>query len=126
MWSTNACLCAVLFLQLQGPVVEASFWDTIPVVSQVKSAVQAIAGDKEAARQTQINFVNQMPVVSQIKSAVEMATGDEEAARQTQMHFLKNAETLVDGTPVVGHIKGGHTYARGRQGTRAGCHPGCD
>lgn len=106
MWSTGACLCVVLLLQ-QGPAVDTSFWDTIPVVSQVKSAVQAIAGDSEAARQTQINFANQMPVVSQIKSAVEAATGDEEAARRTQIHFLKNAETLVDGTPVVGHIKGG-------------------
>jgi len=86
---------------------DASFWDTIPVVSQLKSAVQAIAGDSEAARQTQINFANQMPVVSQIKSAVQAATGDKQGARDTQMHFLKNAETMVDGTPVVGHIKGG-------------------
>ncbi|KAE9542533.1 hypothetical protein AGLY_002444 [Aphis glycines] len=105
-WSTRARLSTVLLL-LVSSAADASFWDTIPVVSQLKSAVQAISGNSEAARQTQINFANQMPVVSQIKSAVEAATGDQQAARSTQMHFLKNAETLVDGTPVVGHIKGG-------------------
>lgn len=98
-WSTRTCMSAVLLL-LVSSSTNASFWDTIPVVSQLKSAVQAISGDSEVARQTQINFANQMPVVSQIKSDVE-------AARRTQMRFLKNAETLVDGTPVVGHIKGG-------------------
>lgn len=107
-WATGACLrCAMVVVLLGASAANASFWDTFPVISQIKSAVQAIGGDSEAARQTQINFANQMPVVSQIKSAVEAATGDDEAARRTQMHFLKNAETLVDGTPVVGHIKGG-------------------
>src|SRR4051812_31348049 len=76
--------------------------DSVPVVSQLKSAVQAIGGDLEGAERTQQNFVkvlDRMPVASQIKSAVQAIAGDEEGARRTQ-------ETFLNSTPVVGHIKG--------------------
>jgi len=32
--------------------------------------------------------------------------GKNEEARKIQMEFLKNAETVVDGLPGVGHLKG--------------------
>ncbi len=46
--------------------------------------------------------------------------GEEEEARKIQKEFLKNAETIVDGTPGVGHLKGAiHVLAgdeeRGKQ-----------
>ena len=40
-------------------------------------------------------------------------SGDTEAARQTQIAFAKNVESLVDKTPVVGHVKGGIHLALG-------------
>lgn len=66
----------------------ASFWDGLPIVSQMKSAVQAIGGDLDGARQTQENFAKQMPVISQVTSAVQAATGDLDGARKTQEQFL--------------------------------------
>ena len=40
--------------------------NSIPVVSQVKSGVQLLAGDTEGAGQTQKDFLQQCPVVSQV------------------------------------------------------------
>lgn len=105
----------VALLTICGPrYVTTSFWDGIPIISQVKSAVQAISGDTEGAKKTQENFVNQAPVISQIKSAVESASGDNEAAKKTQEQFLHEfIEPVADNTPVVGHIKGGIHIAAG-------------
>lgn len=50
--------------------------DSIPVISQVKSAVQAIAGDTAGAKKTQENFLNGCPVVSQVKSLVQVIGHD--------------------------------------------------
>ena len=41
--------------------------DSIPVVSQTKSIVQAISGDTEGAARTQENFLKRCPVVSQVR-----------------------------------------------------------
>lgn len=91
-----------------------SFWDSLPVISQIKSAVQAIGGDSEGARRTQENFLNQMPVLSQLKSAVQAASGDNEGARKTQEQFLHEyIEPIADNTPVIGHVKGGIHIAVG-------------
>ena len=87
--------------------------DSIPVVSQTKSLVQAIAGDEEGARRTQENFSRQCPIVSQARSLVEVSMGDEEAARETQRQFGQGMVDLVDRTPGIGHIKGGIQYACG-------------
>lgn len=102
-------------IAFNGPnVVEASFWDSLPIISQVKSLVQVIVGDVDGARQTQDNFLNQAPVVSQVKSAIEAIGGDDEAARRTQRRFLHGyLEPIADNTPVVGHIKGGIHMAVG-------------
>ena len=40
--------------------------DSIPVVSQVKSLVQVIAGDEEAAKRTQENFIRTGIIASQV------------------------------------------------------------
>lgn len=108
----NLSICIPFFITsliiINGPPnVDASFWDGMPIISQFKSAFQAICGDTEGAKKTQENFVDQAPVVSQVKSAVESAMGNNEAARKTQENFLYNTlEPMADNTPVVGHIKG--------------------
>lgn len=94
--------------------------NAVPVVSQVKSAVQAIGGDSEGARKTQEEFSKQCPVVSQARSAVE-ATYDTEAARRTQLEFVDNLEGVADATPIVGHVKGAVHYALGDTEKGDGC-----
>ena len=42
--------------------------DSIPVVSQVKSLVQVIAGDQEAAKKTQENFIRTGIIASQVST----------------------------------------------------------
>lgn len=93
-----------------------SFWDGIIGISQLKSLVQVIGGDAEGARKTQENFLNQAPMISQYKSLYHAIAGDNEAARKTQEIFLHNTiEAAADGTPIVGHIKGGVHIALGDQ-----------
>jgi hypothetical protein len=58
------------------------------IVSQVKSAVQVIAGDTKEARETQENFSHGCSVVSQVRSAVEAIGGNAEAALKTQKYFV--------------------------------------
>ncbi|BES99897.1 Hypothetical protein NTJ_12716 [Nesidiocoris tenuis] len=96
----------VFLLCLASPMCRASIFDMIPVVSQMKSLVQVIAGDAEGARQTQENFADFMPVVSQVKSLVHAAADDEDAARRTQQRFLNNMESIADSTPLIGQVKG--------------------
>ena len=69
--------------------------DSIPIVSQLKSLIQAICGDVDGARQTQENFSRQALVISQIRSAVEAILGDQEAARRTQIEFLNSILTII-------------------------------
>ena len=88
---------------------ESNMVDYIPIVSQVKSAVQAICGDKEGARKTQHKFTKSFPVISQIRGLVELALGDEEAAINT----FKDGGAFIDGIPLVGHVKGVVHYACG-------------
>ena len=87
--------------------------DSMPVMSQTKSAVQAIAGDTEGARRTQENFLRGCPIISQGTSAVQAIAGDTDGARKTQEYFASNLSQLVDSVPLVGHIKGGIHYAVG-------------
>ena len=85
----------------------------MPVVSQVKSGVQAIAGDTKGARETQENFLDTCPVISQGKSFIHWCAGDNEAAKETQLKFVKGVSDFADGVPVVGHVKGGIHYTCG-------------
>ena len=83
--------------------------DYIPFVSQVKSAIQAIAGDTEGARTTQHNFTRSFPVISQARAGVEVLMGREEDAEET----LRQGVAFVDAIPVVGHAKGTIHYICG-------------
>jgi len=93
--------------------ISCSIWDSIPIVSQVKSAVQAIGGDSEGARQTQENFSRGFPLVAPVRAIVEHASGKHEEAKKTWSYLGKNYEGMVDTIPLVGHIKGGIHYATG-------------
>lgn len=86
-----------------------SWFNRIPILSQIKSAVQAISGDTEGARQTQEEFSKQTPIVSQIRSAIEAISGNPEAARRTQEEFLH--KTLYN-TPIISQgISAGYAIA---------------
>ena len=63
--------------------------DWVPIVSQVKSLTQALAGDAPAARLTQERFSMQCPIVSQCRSLAESLMGDNAAARRTQLEQLR-------------------------------------
>ncbi|XP_064394807.1 uncharacterized protein LOC135342047 [Halichondria panicea] len=87
--------------------------DSLPVISQTKSAVQAIAGDKEGAWETQINFLETFPVVSQGTSFYHWWQGNNEEAKRTQVKFAQGMSNLANGIPAVGHVKGTIHYALG-------------
>ena len=87
--------------------------DTLPVVSQCKSAFQAVRGDLKGARNTQERFLKTCPVVSQGTSAVQAMMGDTEGARETQLEFVGFLNDTADSIPVVGHVKGGIHYVCG-------------
>jgi hypothetical protein len=56
-----------------------------------------------------------MPIIAQLKSLFQVMFGDVDGARQTQEEFLRAWQmskleilsAILDGTPLVGHIKGG-------------------
>ena len=56
--------------------------DWIPVVSQVKSLVQVIAGDVAGAKETQDNFSRQCPIVAPMRAAVEGLSGGHPGSRE--------------------------------------------
>uniref|UniRef100_A0A0G4GHV6 UBA domain-containing protein n=1 Tax=Chromera velia CCMP2878 TaxID=1169474 RepID=A0A0G4GHV6_9ALVE len=86
----------------------------IPLVSQVKSAVQALAGDVEGARQTQVEFSRTCPVVSQLTSLFHATVRrDNEEAKRVQEEFLEALGSAADNTPVVGHVKGAIHHLHG-------------
>jgi hypothetical protein len=87
--------------------------DSLPVISQLKSAVQAMSGDLEGAKRTQENFSQQAPVVSQVTSIVQAASGDAEGARRTQEAFGNGVKDFSEGVPVVGHVIGVGYYIAG-------------
>eukprot|EP01032_Pedospumella_encystans_P023751 gene23751-26880_t len=80
--------------------------NSIPVISQFKSFLQAITGQIAAAKKTQLDFIHECPVVSQITSFVQACWGDLAAASATQMRFLANLSHVADALPVVGFVKG--------------------
>jgi hypothetical protein len=89
--------------------------DSIPVVSQVKSAVQAASGDMAGAEATQQAFIRQCPIVSQGTSAVQAALGDLQAAEQTQKEFVHHLPDMgpVEAVPVVSQLKSAVQAAKG-------------
>jgi len=84
-----------------------SFWDIIPIIAQGKSLVQFIFGDKEGAVKTQEHFLNEGVGSSQLRSGYFLVTGEPKTALDIQKKFLSNFVGVLDGTPIVGHVKGG-------------------
>jgi hypothetical protein len=87
--------------------------DSIPVISQTKSAVQFIAGDSKGAAKTQQNFVKGCPGLSQAVALGAVIAGETEYAEESQKYFIKNMSNVADSIPVVGHAKGIVHYAVG-------------
>lgn len=85
----------------------------IPVISQLKSAVQALSGDKKGARETQLEFIRRCIIVCHVTSLVYAFKGDNETAEKIQIEFLQTLGNLIDGIPFIGHLKGGIHYALG-------------
>jgi len=69
--------------------------DWLPIVSQCRSMVQALAGDGSGALLTQERFSRRCPLVSQCRSLAESLMGDNAAARRTQLEQLKMLRGLV-------------------------------
>jgi hypothetical protein len=90
--------------------------DSVPIVSQAKSAVQFSMGDTPGARATQNNFFmnNTFPILSQAASLGYAAAGNNEKALDLQAKFAEDMGTVIDSIPVAGHIKGGIHYALGQ------------
>ncbi len=91
--------------------------DSMPVVSQAKSGVQALNGDNKEALDTQKKFLNTCPAVSQGKSFYHWCYGDSDGARETQKKFLQNLGNAANGIPGIGHAKGAvHYYMNDKEG----------
>ena len=72
-------------------------------ISQVKSLVQAVAGDMEGAKKTQEQFLRTGLIASQVNSAVVAIQGDHEEARKIQEEFGEETVVILEGTPIIGH-----------------------
>jgi len=77
--------------------------DSIPIISQVKSLAQAIAGDMEGAKKTQEQIIRTGLIASQVNSAVVAIQGDHEEARKIQEEFGEETVVILEGTPIIGH-----------------------
>lgn len=99
-------LCFLLTTTVVGAEPEHSIVDMMPAISQLKSMVQWLAGDSDAAIQTQNHYINNGFGPSQLRSAYFLVTGETKKAGEIQLTFLDNMEPLVDGLPVIGHAKG--------------------
>ena len=102
--------------------------DWLPGISQVKSLLQWACGDNEGALKTQLNFVKKCPGVAQVTGTVAIKVGQiyeeqgciefgEEIMRQEP----ENIDDLLNGTPVIGHIKGRihHLFGDTENGNKA-------
>jgi len=94
--------------------------DGVPIVSQVKGALLFLKGEKDAAKETQLNFTKRALGVAQIRCAVQSLAGDDEGAKETHKTFIDNATRLFDQAgeittvlPVVAQVKSLLKYADG-------------
>ncbi|KNC84704.1 hypothetical protein SARC_03079 [Sphaeroforma arctica JP610] len=78
--------------------------DSVPIVSQAKSAVQACHGDMDGATRTQENFSKQCVIISQVRSAIEVSMGDTDAATATQLEFIDPKNLAAQAGVVVGAV----------------------
>lgn len=88
---------------------QKSLIDILPVFAETKALIQLLSGDKQGSDQTIKTYHNEGLIASQINSAIDLFSGNSARAAEKQKKFLKNLELIVDGIPVVGHVKGaGH------------------
>lgn len=80
--------------------------DNYPVISQVKSLVQAVSGNMEGARETQDHFINDNPVLGDVNYLIKLSKGDKAAAKKIRRRANKAWSRSANNVPVVGHIKG--------------------
>lgn len=85
---------------------ENSVLDLVPLVSQVKIALQGIFGDYGGANNTQETFLNYGIGAAQVRSVYYLAVGDVGEAWTVQKQSASRLEPVVDGLPVVGHVIG--------------------
>eukprot|EP00656_Telonema_subtile_P056521 TRINITY_DN9044_c0_g2_i3.p1 TRINITY_DN9044_c0_g2~~TRINITY_DN9044_c0_g2_i3.p1 ORF type:complete len:168 (+),score=33.10 TRINITY_DN9044_c0_g2_i3:584-1087(+) len=78
-----------------------AFFKSVPFFSQVISFAQAVAGDLDGAKNTQVQFSKRCPVVSQVRSAFEACSGDPEAAKETQEEFSKTCPIIAQARSAV-------------------------
>ncbi len=78
----------------------------LPGVSQIKSVFQLVTLDFDGAVATQKEFFQKCPIVSQVTAGVQLAVGEKDAAKKTWDQGLGTVNGVVNGIPVVGHVKG--------------------
>lgn len=61
----------------------------------------------DGAKNTQLNFLNEGLGTSQARSVYFLVTGDPGKALDVQKDFVGNLEPVVDGLPLIGHLKSG-------------------
>jgi len=93
-----------------------NFISQMPLVSQVKSAVELATGNTEAALETQKRFLNNaetmvdgVPVVGHIKGGIHILAGDEE----NRLNIIRGA-TSNTGTTIGGFLGGPAGAVAGR------------
>ncbi|GMS80374.1 hypothetical protein PENTCL1PPCAC_2549, partial [Pristionchus entomophagus] len=88
--------------------------NTVPLISQTKSLVQFVTGDKDGARNTQEKFLHECPIVAQATSIVELvADKNREKFKDTNLRTVRVLSNVADGIPIVGHVKGAIHAAAG-------------
>jgi len=80
--------------------------DSVPVASQVKSAVCAARGESEAAWEIQRKFSQQCVGVAQVRAFVEVSRGDIEAAAETQRQFLETTRRVLNRSDIFDSVPG--------------------
>ena len=75
--------------------------NSIPVISQLKSVVDASLGNVSAAEKTQQEFCTKCIVISQLKSVVLASMGDFDGALMNQIEFADG----INAVPILSQIK---------------------
>lgn len=83
---------------------QENFVRKAPIISQITSAVQAISGDMEAARQTQITFLKHLeeqidgtPILGHVKAAVHCAIGQLEKCKEVSLAATRPVFVIAGG-----------------------------
>jgi hypothetical protein len=82
----------------------------IPGLSQVKSFVQLVSGDKQEALATQEEFFTRCPGVSQLTPVTLLINDDAKKALDVLKKCILTVGNFLDSVPAVGHVKGGIHY----------------